>query len=143
MGQAQFAGHRESVGTTSPKYAPDAVGNFTESVIEDGIDDSFLHHLLHGITSGSDGVEGDDLVSCFFEELDGMHRSLGENAEIGHANDPFGFALGDALLGLSHAPGGCRGVSEDLPGEDVQSQDIGHCKHHGDVLDADKGRSVT
>ena len=137
--EAEFSGDGESFGSAGAEDAPDAVGDFAEAVVEDGVDDSFFHHLLHGIATGSDGVEGDDFVARFFKEVDGVHRALGEDAEIGHADDAFGGGLGDALLGLCHAPCCCCGVGEDFAGEDVKAEDVGDSEHHGDVFYADEG----
>ena len=134
LGKAKLAGDGESVGAAGAEDAPDSVGNFAETVVEDRVDDSFFHHLLHGVTTGADGVEGDDFVAGGFEEFDGVHGTLGEDAEVGHSDDALGGGLGDALLGLSHAPGGGGGIGENFAGEDVESENVGNCKHHGDVL---------
>lgn len=136
--EAEFAGDGESVGSASAEDAPNSVGNFAEAVVEDGGDDSFLHHLLHGVTTSTDGVEGNDFVAGLFKEVDGVHGALGEDTEIGHADDAFGGGLGDALLGLSHAPGSGSGVGENFAGEDVESEDVGDGEHHGDVFNSDE-----
>ena len=98
--------------------------------------------MLHGIATRTNGVEGDDFVACFLKEVDGVHRSFGEDTEIGHADDSFGGGLGNTLLGLSHAPRGGGGIGEDLAGENVEAKDVGNGEHHGDILDADEGRGV-
>ncbi len=154
LGEAKLPGDGEAVGATCAEDAEDAVGDFAKAVVEDGVDDSFFHHLFHGVTTGADGVEGDDLVAGFFKEFDGVHGALSEDAEVGHADDalgafelalalarPHGFC--DAFLcGLGHAPGGGGGVCEDFAGEDVEAEDVGDGEHHGDVLDADEGGGV-
>ena len=142
LGKAKFSGNGQPIGATGAKNAPHSISNFAETVVEDGIDNSFLHHLLHCVATCSDGVEGDDFIAGFFKKFDGVHRALGEDAEIRHANDSFGLAFGDALLGLSHAPGGRGSVGEDLAGKDVEAEDIGDREHHRDVLDSDERRGV-
>jgi hypothetical protein len=57
-----------------------AVGYFTHGVVEYGGNDSLLHHLLHGITTSTNGVESNHFVTSFFKELDRVHGALSKNS---------------------------------------------------------------
>ena len=87
------------------------VRDFNRGKIEDGVDESFLHHRLHGLSAGSYGVKNDCFAVCFVENPHCLHSPDGCDTNGRERDQPLIVPLFFAI-DFRHATNGRCGVRE-------------------------------